>query len=161
MTGLSAPAVFFCLLTGCALGMLFLLLKALRLSLSAGRFLTAVLDAAFGIVCGGVAFLTALAVDKGRLRLMQALLQMLGAWGAIAALDPFACLLGRGIRALALKLRRFFLRPVRWAWGWLRKRMPAPKPKPKRKRKKKRLKGRRPAGAVAEGRDVWTQQSTR
>ncbi len=161
MTGLDAPAVFFCLLTGCALGVLFLLLKALRLSLSAGRLLTALLDAAFGTVCGGVVFLTALAVDKGRLRLMQALLQVLGAWGAIAALDPLACLLGRGIRSLALKLRRAFLRPVRWAGGWLRKRMPAPQPKPERTRKKKRLKDRRPAGTVAKGRGVWTRQSTR
>lgn len=159
MTALQAPAVFLCLLTGCGLGVLFLALKALRLSLSAGRLLTAALDTAFGIICGAVVFLTALAVDKGRLRLLQALLQILGAWGAVAALDPLACLIGRGIRALCVKLRRALLRPLRWAAG--RARALLPKPKPKKRRKRKRKKPRRPGPRQSPGREAWAQKSTR
>ncbi len=106
MTGAGAPVVFFCLLTGAALGALFVVLKALRLGLSAGRLLTALLDVLFGIVCGGVVFLSALAVDKGRLRLIQALLQGLGAWAAVTALDPAACALGRAVSLLKRKILR-------------------------------------------------------
>ncbi len=105
MTGAQAPTIFFCLATGCALGMLFLLLKALRLGLSAGKILTAVLDVLFGIICGAVVFLAALAVDKGRLRLLQAVLQMAGAWAAITAFDPAVCALGR---AFSWIKRKFF-----------------------------------------------------
>ncbi len=90
MTGGTWPIALFCLTSGAALGALFLLCKALRLALGGGKLLTAALDTAFGLVCGAVVFLCALAVDKGRLRLLQAALQALGAWGVVVSLDPLA-----------------------------------------------------------------------
>lgn len=46
------------------------------------------MDVLFCLVCGATSFLCALAVDQGRLRLFQAVFQGLGAWAAIAGLDP-------------------------------------------------------------------------
>lgn len=143
MTGAGLPVIFLCLGTGCALGALFLLLKAARLALGAGKWATAGLDVAFGLVCGGVAFLTALVVDKGRMRFLQGALQMLGAWGCVAALDPFMSGLGRGIRRFCGKLGRALWRPVRWAWGKIPK--PEKKARPKKKGPgRKGRKGKRP-----------------
>lgn len=136
MTGGTWPTVLFCLASGAALGALFLLCKALRLALGAGKLLTAALDTAFGIACGGVVFLCALAVDKGRLRLLQMALQALGAWGAVVSLDPLATSGGKALRFLWQKLSRFFSAPFRWAKGKLAQRKKAQK-------KKKPAKGRR------------------
>lgn len=90
MTGGLVPAGVFCLAAGAALGCLFLLCKALRLALGLGPWATALVDVLFCLVCGAVSFLCALAVDQGRLRLFQAVFQGLGAWAAIAGLDPLA-----------------------------------------------------------------------
>ena len=88
MTGGLVPAGVFCLVAGAALGCLFLLCKALRLALGLGPWATALVDVLFCLVCGAWSFLCALAVDQGRLRLFQAVFQGLGAWAAIAGLDP-------------------------------------------------------------------------
>lgn len=130
MTGIQWPAVFFCLAAGAALGVLFLLCKVLRLALGAGRLLTALLDVLFGLVCGAVVFLCALAVDKGRMRLLQAVLQAAGAWSAIVALDPFAARLGRGLRLLRRKLAALVGRPL----GWARRKLARHKPRKRRAR---------------------------
>ena len=90
MTGGLVPAGVFCLAAGAALGCLFLLCKALRLALGLGPWATALVDVLFCLVCGAWSFLCALAVDQGRLRLFQAVFQGLGAWAAIAGLDPLA-----------------------------------------------------------------------
>lgn len=139
MTGAQWPIVFFCLAAGAALGALFLFCKTLRLALGAGRLLTALLDVLFGLVCGAVVFLCALAVDKGRLRLLQVVLQALGAWSAIVALDPFAAKLGKGLGFLRRKLAALACMPMRWAW----RKLPRPKPR------KKRPHGRGPSRPVA------------
>lgn len=147
MNGLSLPAACLCLWTGAALGCLFLLLKLLRLLLRGGRLMTAVMDAAFCLFCAAVAFLCALAVDKGRLRLAQVVLQGLGAWGAIAALDPFVVGLARLVRKIVRRLAAAAGRPVRWMVGKatkiFHKFRPKPrkvkKPGPRRKKRKKPL----------------------
>lgn len=112
MTAGIAPAAFFCLGTGAALGLLFLLIKAVRLALRGGKLLTAIFDLLFGIFCGAAMFLCALAVDKGRMRLFQAGLQLAGAWAAVVALDPFISGLGMAIRRALAFLCRLACRPV-------------------------------------------------
>jgi hypothetical protein len=119
MTGSTWPIALFCLTSGAALGALFLLCKALRLALGGGKLLTAALDTAFGLVCGAVVFLCALAVDKGRLRLLQAALQALGAWGVVVSLDPLATAGGKLLRFLWKKISCFLSAPFRWAKGKL------------------------------------------
>ena len=102
MTGENWPQVlFFCLATGAGMGVLYAVLSGVRVLLRAGKWLTAVLDILFCLVCGVVVFLCALAVDKGRLRAYQAGPQLLAGWAAAAALEPF-------IRGAALKLQKFF-----------------------------------------------------
>ena len=49
----------------------------------------AFLTPVFCCLCGGAVFLCALAVDNGHLRLYQAVLQGLGAWCVVVALDPW------------------------------------------------------------------------
>lgn len=122
MTGSTWPIALFCLTSGAALGALFLLCKALRLALGGGKLLTAALDTAFGLVCGAVVFLCALAVDKGRLRLLQAALQALGAWGVVVSLDPLATAGGKLLRFLWKKISCFLSAPFRWAKGRLARR---------------------------------------
>lgn len=114
MNGLSLPAACLCLWTGAAMGAFFLALKFLRMLLHGGRILTAVFDFCFCLLCSGAVFLCALAVDKGRLRLAQGVLQGLGAWGAVAALDPFVVGVAALIRRLGAKMRAAVLRPGIW-----------------------------------------------
>lgn len=86
MSGAMELAVF-CLGTGAAMGCLFLLFKAVRIVLGAGKVLTAVMDVVFCCVCAVVIFLCALAIANGRLRLYQAVGQGVGAWAAVTLLD--------------------------------------------------------------------------
>ena len=113
MTAWAWPAAFFCLGTGAALGLLFLLCKMVRIGLGAGPWLTAALDVLFCLICGAVVFLCALAVDKGRLRLFQAALQSLGAWAAVVGLDPLAQRAGRGIGLLRCRVAALLTGPAR------------------------------------------------
>lgn len=148
MTGGTWPIVLFCLTSGAALGALFLLCKALRLALGGGKLLTAALDTAFGLVCGAVVFLCALAVDKGRLRFLQAALQALGAWGVVVSLDPLATAGGKLLRFLWKKISGFISAPFRWAKGRLARRKKARKKKnpPKGRRGSKKKPRRKGAG---------------
>ena len=50
-------AACLCLVTGAALGCLFLLCKGARLALGLGKWATALLDVLFCLFCGGAAFL--------------------------------------------------------------------------------------------------------
>lgn len=156
------PAGCLCLFSGAVLGGLFLAFKLLRLLLRGGKICAAIFDVLFGVICAVVAFLCALAVDKGRLRLFQVVLQLIGAWGAIASLDP---LINGGVawlRKMGSRLRRFFrhrvLRPVRGGLQWLawklmglvRRVLPKRKRKVKRRsrqRRKQRGRNRRGKGA--------------
>lgn len=150
MNSLSLPAACLCLATGALLGGVFLALKLGRILLGGGRVFIFVSDLLLGPLCAVTAFTVALAVDKGRLRLFQVILQGLGAWGTVCALDPLISGTAMGIKKLAVRLRRFFRRwvfhPVgawgkRWfvcLLGWMRKRIPAKKPKKKRHTRKKR-----------------------
>lgn len=95
---------FFCLSTGAALGCLFLLCKVLRLLLRLGKVWTAVMDILFCAFCGMVLFLCALAVDKGRFRLFQAVFQGLGAWCAIEVFDPFVSRAAKLLRSMFCKV---------------------------------------------------------
>lgn len=101
-------AASLCLVTGAALGCLFLLCKGARLALGLGKWATALLDVLFCLFCGGTAFLCALAVDRGRLRLLQVVCQGLGAWAAVTGLDPL-------VEKLGFFLRKTFCR----LWGHL------------------------------------------
>ena len=116
MTGGLVPAGVFCLAAGAALGCLFLLCKALRLALGLGPWATALVDVLFCLVCGASSFLCALAVDQGRLRLFQAVFQGLGAWAAIAGLDPLAAGAARAAKGFFRRGRAVLgrERPLGW-----------------------------------------------
>ncbi len=131
MNGWSLPAGCLCLVSGALLGGLFLAIKLLRVLLHSGKLCTALLDVAFCLVCALTAFLCALVVDKGRLRLFQAALQALGAWGVIAALDPFISGVARWLRrtwlwlcaAVRKAVFRWVRRPLGRLFGWGKARM--------------------------------------
>lgn len=98
----------FCLGTGAAMGCLFLLFKAVRILLSAGKVLTALLDVIFCCVCAVVVFLCALAIANGRLRLYQAVGQAVGAWAAVALLDGIVVRVARVLTAVRDRCVGFF-----------------------------------------------------
>lgn len=113
MSGFTLPAACLCLTAGAALGGLFLLFKLLRGLLYGGRLMTAALDVLFCLIWALSAFICALAADKGRLRLFQLLLQVLGAWGVVVALDPFVEGATGLVRRVGRKLREQLGRPGR------------------------------------------------
>lgn len=141
MSGLTLPAACLCLMTGGALGVLFLLFKLVRGLLYGGKLCAAVLDVLFCLVWALTAFLCALVVDKGRLRLFQAALQVLGAWGAVVAMDPFVNGATAMVRRVGRRVKGWLGRPVRF----LRKRIGARLAAAKKKRieRRKALKTRR------------------
>lgn len=157
MNALSLPAACLCLASGALLGGAFLAMKLARLLLRGGRVFLFISDLLLGPLCAVTAFTVALAIDKGRLRLFQVVLQGLGAWGAVCALDPLISGAAAGLRRLAAGLRRFFhrrlFRPAAaWGkrllarlWGLARKLLPAKRPKRKgaSRRGKQRGKSRR------------------
>ena len=137
-----AETLFFCLATGALMGCAFLAQRAAACLLGLGALGASVLDALFGVVCGGFVFLCALAVDSGSLRLYQAALQGLGAWAAVVALGPCCRRGARGLR----KSFRFLL--AQWGRGWLKLRglFPAgkaPRGKGRKKRRKNTKKQRK------------------
>ncbi len=132
MSGGAARVFFFCLGTGAALGCLYLLFRAVCILTRAGKILTAVLDVLFCCLCAAVVFLSALAVDHGRLRLFQAGLQLLGGWAAVSALGPFVSGAAGRARKIFCKVSDFFRR----GWVFLTAHFRRRKPKPVEKRKK-------------------------
>ncbi len=122
MKSLTPELIFFCLGTGAALGCLFLLFQGARLLLGAGKLLTALLDVVYCCICAAVVFLCALAVDHGRLRLVQALFQAVGAWAAIGALGPFVQGLAAVVRKIFGRVSALFKRAGAFFGSHLRRR---------------------------------------
>lgn len=137
MTGGTLPAGCLCLFTGALMGGVFLGLKLLGLLLRGGRIFTFFSDLFFGLFCAVTAFLVALAVDSGRLRLFQAALQCLGAWGAIAALGPL-------LNSAAAKLRRAARRMDSAIRRLIHKLLPKRKPRRKKVTQRKPSQKRAP-----------------
>ncbi len=140
MNGGGGALVFFCLATGAALGCLFLLFSAVQLAFHAGKLTCALLDVFYCCLCAAVVFLCALAVDHGRLRLLQAACQLLGGWAAVASLSPFVSGAAKRLRKIFCKVSAFFRRRCAFLTAHFRRR----KPKPAKKRKKT---GKRPKKA--------------
>lgn len=136
------PAAVFCLATGAALGCLFLLFKILRILLDAGKLCTALLDLLYCCLCGTAVFLCALAVDRGRPRLFQALLQGLGGWAAIETLDPFVTGAARRVEKFFRKVFGFFSRWIGIFAGYFIGKIPRKK-KRRRKRDEKAKKAKK------------------
>lgn len=134
MTGITLPAACLCLMTGALLGMLFLACKLVRGLLYGGRICTAVMDILFCLIWAVTAFLCALVVDKGRLRMLQMVLQVLGAWGAVVALDPFVNGVTSLVRRFGIRLGGWISYPARL----LRKRLRAVHAEAKQRRAQKR-----------------------
>lgn len=133
-----APAVlFFCLGTGAALGCLFCLFQAARILLRAGKLLTAALDVLFCCLCAVSVFLCALAVDHGRLRLVQVLLQALGAWSAVAALGPLMSGAAERVRKIFGRLSALLRKAGGFVAPHFRRRRRAPAKKREKTRKKR------------------------
>ena len=109
MKNASSELLFFCLGTGAALGCLLLLFRAVRILCRAGKLMTALLDILYCCLTAAAVFLCALAVDKGRLRLLQVLLQFLGGWAAVTALGPF-------VFGTALRLKKIFCKVSAFFW---------------------------------------------
>lgn len=179
MNTLSLPGACLCLATGALLGGAFLALKLARLLLRGGRILLFVSDLLLGPLCAVVAFTVALAIDKGRLRLFQVVLQGLGAWGTICALDSLVNGTAAWLRKVTGKLRGFLrrriFRPLA-VWGkrlfarvkeLLRKLLPAKKPKKRRRARRGKGRGKQAAartrnhlpsnGRTSLGRSVETR----
>lgn len=129
--------LFFCLATGAAMGCLFLLFQALEILLHAGKWTVAVLDFLSCCLCAMIVFLCALAVEKGRLRLFQVLLQLLGGWAAVQALGGFTAGFARRLRKILCRIIAFFQKK----WGILAAHFPK---KPVKKRKKRKKTGKKP-----------------
>lgn len=102
----------FCLVSGGMFGLLYVLFALLRALLGAGKWLTALLDVVFFGICGAAAFTIALAVDAGRLRSVQLVPQLVGAWAVIVLLTPAveraARLLHRAKEKLCARFFRVF-----------------------------------------------------
>lgn len=149
MTGMTLPAACFCLMTGAVLGGLFLGCKLLRGLLYGGRLCAAVLDVLFCLVWALTAFLCALVIDKGRLRMFQMVLQGLGAWGTIVALDPFVNGLTGLMRRMGRQVKKWISRPIIFLMGRWRAARAAAKEKQVKKRKAaKKKKSQAKAGAL-------------
>lgn len=106
---MNLPAViFFCLVTGGAMGALYLLLGVLRAMLGAGKLLTFFIDLVFCCLCSAAVFLCALAVGKGRLRAVQVLFQLLGGWAVVVLFAPFVGAVTRLLQKIFWKLTTLF-----------------------------------------------------
>ncbi len=120
MTGLTLPAACLCLMTGA-------------------------LDIIFCLVWALTAFLCALVVDKGRLRMFQVVMQVLGAWGTVVALDPFI----NGVTNIVRRFGRWLGKGLSRPASFLRKRWRIKRADMKAKRDESRKKpgrGKVPGG---------------
>lgn len=141
MTWGTLPEASLCLFSGVLLGLAYLTCKLLRVMLGLGRWASALLDVLFCLLCALTAFLCALVLDKGRLRLFQAALQLLGGWAAAAALGPLVERAARLVKRVWKKISRLAVKPLKFLGIKLAKTFPkrpgkpAKEKKPGRKRK--------------------------
>lgn len=138
MSAGAGETLVFCLGAGAALGCLFLLFRGIGLALGLGKAGQAVLDALFCCLCGGAVFLCALAVDRGRPRLAQMVLQGLGAWAAVAALGPWALGLAGRLGRLRCRAGAFFRRQRAKAGAVFREKRRERREKREKSRKKRK-----------------------
>lgn len=126
MPELALQYVFLCLGSGAGLGLLYVLLKVCRRLFGIGKFGTALLDIFFFTVVGFVLFLVALAADHGRLRFVQAALQLIGFLSVLLSVDPFADRISRSIymkiSGLAKKVRQKWQIKISKRKSFIRKR---------------------------------------
>ena len=130
--------LFFCLGTGAALGCLLLLFQAVRVLCHAGKLMTALLDVLYCCVTAAAVFLCALAVDKGRLRLLQVLLQLLGGWAAVTALGPFVSGFALRIKKTFCKVGAFLQRKCGFFTAFFHPRKPKSAKRPEKTKKKQK-----------------------
>ena len=138
MKSVSWELLFFCLGTGAALGCLLLLFRTVRILCRAGKLTTAVLDILYCCFTGAAVFLCALAVDKGRLRLLQVVLQFLGGWAVVTALGPFVSGIARRVQKIFSRVSNFFRK--RWSifTSHFRKKKPKSGKNPEKTEKKRK-----------------------
>ncbi len=136
MTALSWETLFFCLATGAALGLLYAVFAGVRALLRAGKVLTAVLDVVFCLLCAAAVFLCALALDKGRLRMTQAVLQLVGGWAAAQVFCPLTVGTVRVLRKISRRAGQILGRPLGIFRGHFRRKRPVAPKKPEKNRKK-------------------------
>lgn len=108
-----AESIFLCLLTGAALGLLYLLCRAVKLAIGFGKIGEAILDILFCAAGAIVFFLVALAMDKGRIRFFQVAFQLAGFTASILALGPFVVTVSKFVNIIFKRFSKFLSRKIR------------------------------------------------
>lgn len=99
-----------CLVSGVLLGLLFLLMKIVKLALRIGKIGEAVLDILFWAVMAVVFFLLSLAISGGQLRFIQMALSLLGLFAVMLIFDPFINMISNKVNITLKRVFAFFKR---------------------------------------------------
>ncbi|WP_099204472.1 spore cortex biosynthesis protein YabQ [Scatolibacter rhodanostii] len=130
---LSAEAAILFLVVGVMWGLLFLMMKIVRIMFGFGKIAEAFFDMLLCLMAAMSVFLCALVFDSGRIRFFQLLLHIIGAAAVILSLGPFVQIISQKIWYGIRKIRRFFLSGVKKIF----KRFIKPKEKKKEKKENK------------------------
>lgn len=103
----SFESIILFLSVGVVLGLIFLLIKVLKIVLGIKKIGEAVLDIILCLLSAVVVFLCALALDGGKLRFFQVFLHIIGALSVIWILDPMVQGIARVTSKAGRKLKRF------------------------------------------------------
>jgi len=121
-----------CLVSGVLLGLLFLLMKIVKLALRIGKVGEAVFDILFWAVMAVVFFLLSLAISGGQLRFVQLALSLIGLFAILLIFDPFIDLISNKVNIILKRVFAFFKRRRQYFSRKKRER--------KKRRRKKRIK---------------------
>lgn len=97
-----------CLVSGVLLGLLFLVMKILKLAIGIGKIGEAVLDILFWAVMAVVFFLLSLAISGGQLRFVQLALCLMGLFAVLLIFDPFIDMISNKVNIILRRVFAFF-----------------------------------------------------
>lgn len=97
-----------CLVSGVLLGLLFLLMKIIKLALRIGKIGEAFMDILFWAVGAVVFFLLALAISGGQLRFVQLALCLMGLFAVLLIFDPFIDMISNKVNIILKRVHAFF-----------------------------------------------------
>ncbi len=132
------------LIAGVLWGLLFLAFKIFRTLLGFGKIAEAIFDFILCLIAAVGIFICALVIDSGRVRFFQLFLHAVGAVSIIMALGPFVQVISAKIRRMIVKIKNWFLNPVKKIFNRLKQNKSKKKKKKRNKNshKSKKLKNR-------------------
>ena len=115
MNALSGEIVFFCLVSGAFIGLFHIILKIIKTIFAMRKIGETVLDILFCALSAVIVFLCAYAIDMGRLRFVQAALQIIGVFSVFLVINPIVNVISNRVNIIFSAISSFVNKIINYA----------------------------------------------